>query len=116
MPNHELTPEERLRGNVNRRLKREQLEREAVETLEANLNRAVAAYLDALCAERGESGVPAHGTRIAAADRILDRVMGRATQRTEISGSVDLGVEHRSRLAGLVADHAARARANGSSK
>lgn len=85
----------------------------AIERLADNLGLAVDVFLDA-CHAEGDAGAD-HATRIKGAREIADRVLGRATQRTEVFGSIDHTVEHRSRLAGLVSDHAERARQNGHS-
>lgn len=94
MPKHELTPEERLRGPANRRAKREAREEKAAEELSKALERAVTVLAEAMYAESfaiGEEGVvglgPAHTTRVRAAAQVLDRVLGRATQRTELLGA-----------------------------
>lgn len=110
-PNHQLTPEERLRGNVNRRLKREAAEEKALAKLDGALERAIGVFIDAMEAE--DQIGPAHETRIRAAAQVVDRVLGRATQRTEVSGSVDHYVEYRSRLSSLLTDHAERVGTNG---
>jgi hypothetical protein len=117
MPRHELTQADRSKAGHARaaaiRQRREEAEQRAAAVLDAALERAVGVFVEAMEAY-GKQGAD-HAVRIKAAAQVADRVLGRATQRTEVSGSVDLHVQHRERVASLLADHAERARSNGHS-
>lgn len=97
---HELTNEDRAKGGRNRaeriRQRRAEAEERAAQKLDAALDKAVARYVEALDAgelvvREGDDGEPAvvtdHRTRIQAADRITDRLLGKPTQHTELTGA-----------------------------
>jgi hypothetical protein len=123
MPQHKLTDEERQRGRANRwsahEEKRREAEEQAVARLAEELCRATDVLAEAMEAESfalTEAGPvpigPAHSTRVRAAAQVLDRVLGRATQRTEHSGRIDhtiVTAEAREYLARKLTDRATRA-------
>lgn len=93
-----LTPELRAKGaraaNESRTAKRLEREAEAQQIWSDALRAAAQAYVDGLAAgtvtvaKDGDEEIIAtdHDTRIKAADRITDRMLGRPVQRTELSG------------------------------
>lgn len=103
MPRHELTDEERSRGGKKGgparaeaiAKRRAEAEERASEKLDAALDRAITRYVEALDAGVYETVgdgeermvVSDHDTRIKAADRITDRLLGKPTQHTELTGA-----------------------------
>jgi hypothetical protein len=110
MPRHELTPEERARGPANRAAANQKRREDAEELAIERLADLVVPALDALADLVATPDDP--GSRARAATQILDRVLGRATQRTEHSGRIDhtiVTAEAREYLARKLSDRATRA-------
>ena len=104
MPRHELTPEERRRGQA----KGAQTKRERREAAQLELDGAVPAAVRTLVAELGAQ---ASTDRIRAATAILDRVLGRPRQAHDvvIDHDFDTAVaEARAKIAQLLAQRAER--------
>lgn len=78
---HDLTAEDRQRAIQARRRKRAELEQQAVQLLTDELLGSLATYVEI----RNDDESPA-AARIAAADRIVDRLLGKVGERLELSG------------------------------
>ena len=79
---------------ANIRARREAAEERAIERMAAKLDRAVEVYVEGMeatgsvVARDGDvHETDDHRTRITAADRIADRIMGKPVQRTELTGA-----------------------------
>lgn len=88
-----------IASGASRRAKREELQRAAEDRLAESLDRAAKALEDALEAElvlvdkEGEEHrAPNHRARVAAADKVFDRVVGKPSVRHEHSGRVELDI------------------------
>lgn len=85
-PAHVLTMEERRRGGRNvwakKRLDEQRLRREAVELIAGELLDSLRTYLQV----RDDPEAPAQA-RIQAADRIVERILGRVGDRLELTGA-----------------------------
>lgn len=102
---HPLTDEERARGGQRFAERCERLRQEAhdllVRELAAKMVKAVRVIDEAMDAEiPGEEAVPDHRTRLAGADRTMDRVLGKPGQTVEHTGAEGgpITVEHKARL------------------
>jgi hypothetical protein len=125
------TRESRAKGaaaaNAARTRKREEREAKAEAKLSGALDKAITRYVEALDAELpvtvitrkdGSSvetgGGPDYANRLKAADKIVDRLLGKPSQRHEHGGQVDINVEVaeiRERLTSRLADRASRRKA-----
>jgi hypothetical protein len=83
MPRHELTPEERARGPRNRAKANRERREKAEELLASHIDNAIGALADALGDDK---------QKVAAAAQILDRALGRPTQRSEVAGTLDVNI------------------------
>lgn len=112
--NDHANAETRAKGaraaNAARIKNREKREAEADEALVNSLGRAVEVLSEAL--EATLSGNPDYPTRLRSASAILDRLIGKPSQRVEHEGRVTHDVVYaRSRLAALLTERAEPARA-----
>jgi hypothetical protein len=103
---HPLTDEERARGGQRYAERCERRRQEAhdllVRELAAKMDKVVVVIGEAMDAEMpyGETSAPDHRTRLAGADRVMDRVLGKPGQTVEHTGAEGgpITVEHKARL------------------